>query len=263
MNPQQLAVAAAQAALAAKAPGHAQGFVDGGLKVGAFTRIGVQLGTVQRRQFWHGITRQSGHRAVGPLDARTAHVGNANVRQTEHQFALTQHVFQLGLLCFKTRDVGQNGHCFRPCRGAVTRAFGASHRQRIPTRLIGFSVVPKGLQLDLVLARGSQRLLHRVQQRIGRKTPPEGLAQGGASGLSGRKTHHSLKAQVAAHQHVAAQIGNACCGAVQDGAQLTQQLLVALTRRLLFTDVQRDDRQGASAITQPRGFNTGQQPASS
>ena len=70
----------------------------------------------------------------------------------------------------------------------------------------------------------------------------EQLADGRAGGGAGLQAEHELEAPVAAHQHRAAQVGDAGGRAVEDGGQLAQQLLALALRAFLLGHVERDHR---------------------
>ena len=126
---------------------------------------------------------------------------------------------------------------------------GAAHRQRIPGRHAA-GQIQRQLGLEA---------LATLQRRQGLREAAEQLGDGGAGGGAGLQTEHRLETAVAAHQHGAAQVGDAGRGAVEDGGQLAQQLLALALRAFLLGHVHRDH--GAPARVAVARLDARQQPA--
>ena len=171
-----------------------------------------------------------------------AQVDDAHVGQAEHQLAVAQQRLELGLLRLQARDVGQH----RDHLVLAGRRLGAPHRQRVPRRHAS-PAAPPGTSNSV------SKLLPGLQRRA---------AAPAASGRTARRcvapaaapasqAEHGLEAPVAAHQHRAAQVGDAGGGAVEDGGQLAQQLLALALRAFLLGDVERDHGAPARAPARP------------
>ena len=117
-------------------------------------------------------------------------------------------------------DVGQDGNDLHLGRGVAD----ASQGQAVPA---GMLTGHDDLQFALKLSAGFQfrgGLGHDpVDARVVREQGVNALPGRGA----GCQTEHALKATIAAQHDIASHVGNAGRRAVQNGAQLVQQLLLA------------------------------------
>ena len=95
------------------------------------------------------------------------------------------------------------------------------------------------------------RLLRRTEQ----------LVDAAAGDAAAFEPEHDFEAPVAAHQQVAAQVGDARCRAFENRRQLVQQLLAARLRLLLLGDVERHDRRGSLTRRERGRLDPRHQPA--
>ncbi len=254
LGPQAAAIAAAQAQLPIPLALAGQGLPD--LRLQALVLEGrlEQLALGQSVELADAVAAHAGQGFVGARHLTLAQDGHAHIGEIEHQLPVLQQGFQLRLLGLEAADVADHEH------GLVARALHLAQAQGQPARLVGLA--PDLDELGLVA-----RLAAELSQRFGHL--PGQLGQGckqgrhrGACRRADREPQHALEALVAAQQLLVAQIGHAHAGAVHDGGQLGQQLLVAALRLGLGRDVQGHHRGGALAAGELAGLHPGQQPAS-
>ena len=211
-------------------------------------------------------------RAVHPLDPGRADDDDADQHRVEdrprapgHRLAVADQRLELRLLALEPGDVGQHGDRLVAAGGGAD----AAHREREPARVgrapaeeaiaaaLGFA----GGELDLEGGVGEQCVADRGRHRPGIRVPGQQLGQRRPGAGAGRQPQHGLEAAVAAHEHAAAQVGDAGGRALEDGGHLAQQLVAARLAALLVGDVEGDDRGGLLARGEGRRLDPGEEPA--
>ena len=164
---------------------------------------------------------------------------------------------ELALLQLQPRDVGQH----RDHLDAARVGAGAAHRQRVPAhRQRRRGANSNSVSSTSPLGQRAQRLDGDRRRTCG--SPREQLAQRCARPRCPAARPSMLsKRRLQRTSSVAAQVGDAGDGALEDRRHLAQQLLAAQLRLLLLGDVERHHRGGALARGQRGRLDARQQPA--
>ena len=251
LHPDEAAVAAAELAFAAPAPVQVQVAL---LERPAAPEVAASTNSAASSSDDSSSTVQPVSSAMASL-ARWMRRSRTKAMPTSERLNISSRSrasdLELDLLRLQPRHVGQHGDRF----GRLGLAAGAPHRQRSTSALLAACREGVG---------GSSNSASWTSPTASERRPPiaispasawraEELLAAASRRRAGVEAEHGLEAAVAAHQRVAAQVGDARRRALEDRRHLAQQLLVALLAALLLGDVERHDRRRALARGQRAG----------